>query len=74
MSEVKLSRDLAVILVGYQEHQGTTKNHLWKRLCAGLAKCRQILVFSMPVVFTGKYRQILAFTGKYWQIQIDWNL
>ena len=35
---------------------------------ARLAKCRQIWVFSMPVVFTGKYRQILVNAGKYWKL------
>jgi hypothetical protein len=31
---------------------------------AGLAKCRQIWVFSMPAVFTGKYRYLLANTDR----------
>ena len=33
-----------------------------------LAKCRQISIFAIPVAFTGKYREILAINGKYWQI------
>ena len=33
-----------------------------------LAKCWQINIFAMPVAFTGKYREILANNGKYWQI------
>ena len=33
-----------------------------------LAKCRQISIFAMPLAFTGKYREILANNGKYWQI------
>ena len=35
---------------------------------ARLAKCRQISIFAMPVAFTGKYQEIMANNGKYWQI------
>ena len=35
---------------------------------ARLAKCPQTSIFAMPVAFTGKYREILANNGKYWQI------
>ena len=40
----------------------------YKGKYARLAKCRQISIFAMPVAFTGKYREIMANIGKYWQI------
>ena len=45
--------------------------HQFLILCsskARLAKCWQISIFAMPVAFTGNYREILANSGKYWQI------
>ena len=30
-----------------------------------LAKCRQISILAIPVLFTGKYWQLMGHTGKY---------
>ena len=43
-------------------------------LLSRLAKCLQIRIFAMPVAFYGKYRQIMANGGKYWQILFTWQI
>ena len=50
--------------VSSSETTGPIKGKFHLELQTSLAKCRQIWVFSMPVVFTCKYRQILENTGR----------
>jgi hypothetical protein len=51
-------------------HYNSLNRSLWKDLGyhAGLAKKREILIFPRTVENAGISREILVFTGKYWEI------